>query len=983
MSQVADDIRVMVALGGPLTVSRLAAALDADPDVVLAACDDLASSGLIADRPDGVVIAGPDPDIGNARRTLFAGRLAAVLSTTDISAERLGRLHVLAGQPRQALPLLAEAAADPSTGHPEAIELLTLALDSAPPDTPQDDIGALLLARSRRHRDSGRTALAVADATAAISHVSGETRIDVLALASVLADDLQHPQEAERWAAMALLEAGRLGSHPKFGSLRSLHARELARLGFAKEAAVEQAAGRAVAAAVGTEIQQFYTLVNAARTELDIGDVRAARASYQHLRDVSSRLEGPVTVAAVEAHLARALLLGGDVSAGLECVDRARAIAESTGSAAVAFLADIALAEGLLAFHRHEEALAVSERLIETATRALPAWKNRASGYRAAALIGLRRLDEAHEEIERALAVTPRGGDGLRLRLWLRCRAIAVRPGGWDQREAENLTDLLVQSGWLQTAAELMLIRAAREKQPQLASEAVAMAYRLGQPMLAADALETGKLWSTSSAAVIADRLREVERTLPEDWLQAWLEHPSIQSGLSVDVRDDGRAAEELRLEVERVLGGLDSAAALSPAQRVARGAVRRMRKARTVGRTLLEGAAAAALALAIVLAVVVPGDLTDHVIELPDGGLSGAAPFAGGPTRAGVVEASVGKPEGVYWEPLAFGGSFQAAPVVFGNSLFVGSSEGRFYSIDLERGTRTFEETVEGSIDVAATVSQVAGFGEGGQSTTLAFFGATDGSMIARNLGDTGEVVWRFTTGGRISGPPIVVDRTVYFASSDGHVYGVDGAGGFEMMRFPEQPVAGGFTEALAADDSYLYAVGGGDLYMLHLGTLELECVVDLAARAEVVTHPVVADGAVYVGTSLQTISVFEPGNCGAPPPGLLPSHQVGVSVNHAPVVHEGFMWLAADELLLRMNVASIDLEVVDVEGVITSSPVMAGGSLIMAIEGGRLIAVDARSRTVTWTVDIGSEIRAPVAIVDDVIVVASERGDLMALGG
>lgn len=93
--------------------------------------------------------------------------------------------------------------------------------------------------------------------------------------------------------------------------------------------------------------------------------------------------------------------------------------------------------------------------------------------------------------------------------------------------------------------------------------------------------------------------------------------------------------------------------------------------------------------------------------------------------------------------------------------------------------------------------------------------------------------------------------------------------------------------------------------------------------------------------------------------------------------------MWLAADELLLRMNVASIDLEVVDVEGVITSSPVMAGGSLIMAIEGGRLIAVDARSRTVTWTVDIGSEIRAPVAIVDDVIVVASERGDLMALGG
>ena len=260
------DIRVLVAIGGPLTVSQIAATLEADPDDVLAACDDLTSRGLLADHADGLVVDGPEPEISNARRSLFAERLSSVLAGSDVNPERLGRLHLTAGHADLALPLLAEAAADPSTEHQEAIELLTEAIDAAPRHTPPATVGSLLLARARRYRNAGLTSLAVGDATEAIAHLTDSERIDALALAAVLADDLQHPQESERWAAMALLEAGRLGAHPKFASLLSLHARELARLGFAREAEVEQAAGIEIAASEGTELQQFYTLVNAALT---------------------------------------------------------------------------------------------------------------------------------------------------------------------------------------------------------------------------------------------------------------------------------------------------------------------------------------------------------------------------------------------------------------------------------------------------------------------------------------------------------------------------------------------------------------------------------------------------------------------------------------------------------------------------------------------------------------------------------------------
>jgi outer membrane protein assembly factor BamB len=313
---------------------------------------------------------------------------------------------------------------------------------------------------------------------------------------------------------------------------------------------------------------------------------------------------------------------------------------------------------------------------------------------------------------------------------------------------------------------------------------------------------------------------------------------------------------------------------------------------------------------------------------------------------------------------------------------MFVGSSEGRLYSIDLARGSTNFEELVTGRIDVAATVESVAGFGESGQSQTLAFLGNDAGSLVARKLGDTGEVVWRFQMEGPLSGPPIVFEQTVY-AAGGGHVYAIDGPGGFEVSRFPESPVEGGFTEALAADDTYLYAVGGGDLYMLDLETLEAKCVVDLPARTQIVTHPVLADGAVFVGTGLRTIAVFSPGNCGVPPPGFLPSHQIEVPIRYAPVVRGGTIWMAADELVLALDALSSDFEFVDVGGLITSPPVLADDTLIMAIEGGELVGVDVASRTVAWRFDVDAEVRAPVAVVDRTIVVATARGDLKALAG
>ena len=110
----------------------------------------------------------------------------------------------------------------------------------------------------------------------------------------------------------------------------------------------------------------------------------------------------------------------------------------------------------------------------------------------------------------------------------------------------------------------------------------------------------------------------------------------------------------------------------------------------------------------------------------------------------------------------------------------------------------------------------------------------------------DTGQLVWRFRTGGPIYSAPAVVDGVAYFGSTDRRVYAVDVKSGTYRWSFATDDIV---SVSPVVADGVVYA-GSQDhsLYALKAETGQLLHEFDLGGAIS--TMPIAADGVVYVGS-------------------------------------------------------------------------------------------------------------------------------------
>ncbi|MGA7271612.1 MAG: hypothetical protein WB239_11115, partial [Acidimicrobiia bacterium] len=506
----------------PLPVSVVASLLGVSDGQALDVAEHLVSEGLLRDERNGFMAApsAASVEVGQARLGHIAGRLADALAAAGAEDSVVGSLHLAAGDSARAYPLLRGAALEAQSRHAsgEAFELAQAALRAAGEasiDRPAES-GELRLICGRHLRDMGRSEAAQSELEAAGSMLGGPIRIDALGFAAAVADDRQHPQEAERILAVAEWESVNQGELAKLGSLGSFRARALNRIGFAAEADALLEKSLAILAAEATPVQRYYAEQNRAWILFDRGQVAESESVFTHLRDTADPAD-LATIADKEAWRARALFVTGHPDQALAAVEAARELSARADVEAPLFLADLALSEGGLSLGRYEDALQASDRVLDLVERQLPAWENVARAERAQALLGLGRVAEADSDIATALAATPPGSDGWRWRS--RCRAIqmevAAEAGrGWSQREAEDLADMFLQSEYYGWAAELMLLIARRNRDTEVAREAMALAVQVGNPMLAARAASVGKLWREPGAAPVIRAVRAIEGRL-------------------------------------------------------------------------------------------------------------------------------------------------------------------------------------------------------------------------------------------------------------------------------------------------------------------------------------------------------------------------------------------------------------------------------------------------------------------------------------
>lgn len=137
----------------------------------------------------------------------------------------------------------------------------------------------------------------------------------------------------------------------------------------------------------------------------------------------------------------------------------------------------------------------------------------------------------------------------------------------------------------------------------------------------------------------------------------------------------------------------------------------------------------------------------------------------------------------GVKWK-FKTGGAIRSSPAIFDGIIYIGSTDGRFYAVDIETGEEKWS-FISGTVQSSAAIS-------GG----LVYFGSNDSHVYALDS-VTGVERWRFRTGSAVPSSPLVLDGVVFLGSQDGRLYALDANTGVDGVVF----IGGGDGQVYAVD--------------------------------------------------------------------------------------------------------------------------------------------------------------------------------------
>lgn len=1018
--------------GRPVPLAVAVALGSWDEAGLLDAGDRLSSTGLLSQTAAGFLpseqVELATADMGEMRRSATAGALADAFAATAAGPEIVGPYLAAAARWAEALPLLSEAgiAAVEHRRMADAVPLLEQALQAA--DVAESDDrqlkARLHLARAQAYRLMGRSTDAFADASEAARHAEGDVLTDALEWQARLADDQQHSQDADGYLATAQLTA--FDDPARLGKLHSLRARTLGRIGFPVEAEASHEKADALLAEHGTADDRFRAKYDEAWVAFDQGRSGDAADRFSALAEQLGENEA-AELADVEVWLARALFASGRAAEAEEIRGRAMARAEEIGAFGPIFLGHMALAEGAGLYGAWERSLEGADAMLEVTLSTLPAWENAARYLRARALSGLGRHDEAQQEVAAALRATPDGINGWRWRNRIKAlgwRIDAAAGGKWDDLAPADLTEELLAARFYGQAIELLADRVKHEKDPELGRSAAALALRVGQPAEAARALAPTKLWNEPEGVAVAHAVRNI--TVPDEWADQWASAPGVAQARQtreVDDVTDAAVAIQADLDAAFAQAGLEvDDRRLSPAQRRAAGLRikeprqprRRRRLATLASAAALVVVAATAGALAAILIVpdfeipptviTVPPEVGQPEPEIPedrqlqvpavDGFGAGQWGFHGAldnrgfnGTRDGISD-RVGSPnlDGYYWkfptnEPI------DASPAIRGTTVYIGSGNRTFYTVDAETGTASGWTADADSAIVSSPAFSFAPLGEsvedgGGGNENVLFFASENGTVYGYRT-RTGAPLWEQQAGGGVVAPLLAFDGKVFVPSTDGRMYAFEQAppGNLSWVWPPveEDPLGPLTTAPLYQDGTLIFVSEDGTYAGVDADTGERVCSnsIDVFIGAA----PTIVDNVAYLAAS-GFFYEFRPTTCQ-----LINSQFYGeFPVYASPVVIDNIAYITDGQSMLPFEIETglfQNNQRFRTGATIRSSPAAADGVLYFGSDDGKMYAVDLETFEERWSFQTGGEVRSSPAIGDGVIYFGSRDGFLYAVGG
>ncbi|HSA55155.1 MAG TPA: PQQ-binding-like beta-propeller repeat protein, partial [Gemmatimonadaceae bacterium] len=236
----------------------------------------------------------------------------------------------------------------------------------------------------------------------------------------------------------------------------------------------------------------------------------------------------------------------------------------------------------------------------------------------------------------------------------------------------------------------------------------------------------------------------------------------------------------------------------------------------------------------------------------------SPASQFRGDAAHSGVY-ASAGPATfgGLQWR-VQTDGPVRGSPTVSGSTVYVGSSDGTVYAIDVASGDVKWRRGV-GS-PVSSTPAVANGFVYvGGLDGVMHALRATDGSPAwTVRSGAPVRLQWGLESGETWTSSPAVAGDVVAFGARDGHVYAVDARSGRTRWRYDtgtrvySSPAIAGGTVYVGAQDGHVHAIDlatGTRKWRFATEGTQLKSGDFGFDRTTVQSSPAIAGGLVYVG--------------------------------------------------------------------------------------------------------------------------------------
>jgi outer membrane protein assembly factor BamB/predicted Ser/Thr protein kinase len=308
-----------------------------------------------------------------------------------------------------------------------------------------------------------------------------------------------------------------------------------------------------------------------------------------------------------------------------------------------------------------------------------------------------------------------------------------------------------------------------------------------------------------------------------------------------------------------------------------------------------------------------------------------------------------------------------RSSPVVYGNTVFIGSYDSNIYALDAKNGQFLWKTATEGGIASTPCIAEVP------TGNPILIVGSEDYKLYAFDI-QKGQKVWEFNSGNKIISSPFLYQSYVFFGCDDNHIYGVDIRGGKQLWksrtlgRVRSSPTIAAGNLYVGSEDRNLYSLE------ISKGNINWK----YGTSNSIFSSPAYSEGFVYVGSDDTNLYCFDT-NSGYP----VWKTKTGNKIRSTPHVYAGKVYFSSGDGNLYCYDAKRGTKhwIFNSGKPIASSPRVANGLVFFGGADGNLYALDAEKGQARWFYPTGSAITATPCIHNDVLFIGSLDNKLYAL--